>query len=72
MSGDPARPFRAALVLALALPIGLPAAALAQGRDIEVGAFVTALADIDPQDGSFRIVLYAWFNDPAGKFEVSR
>jgi hypothetical protein len=30
------------------------------------------LADINPSGGSFRVVLYVWFNDPAGRFNVER
>jgi hypothetical protein len=67
---DALRPAAVALTLIVVLLVG--AAARAQGRDIEVGAFVTSLSDINPDDGSFRIVFYAWFNDPAGQFDIER
>ena len=51
---------------------GLSGGAAAQPRDVEVGAFVSSISDINPSDGSFRVVLYAWFNDPAGRFNVER
>ena len=51
---------------------GLSGGAAAQPRDVEVGAFVSSLSDINPSDGSFRVVLYVWFNDPAGRFNVER
>jgi hypothetical protein len=64
-----------ALRLLAVLLVGLAAltgAALAQPRDVEVGAFVTSLSDVDPNDGTFRIVFYVWFNDPAGRFDLER
>ena len=33
---------------------------------------MSSLSDINPSGGSFRVVLYAWFNDPAGRFNVER
>ncbi|MBP7001966.1 hypothetical protein [Amaricoccus sp.] len=41
-------------------------------RDVEVGAFVSSLSDINPEAGTFRISFYAWFNDPAGRFDIHR
>ncbi len=66
---------RSAFGLALAallLLAGLPGTAAAQPREVEVGAFVSSLSDINPSGGSFRVVLYVWFNDPAGRFNVER
>jgi hypothetical protein len=64
---------RLALTLAaLLLLAGLPGFAAAQPRDVEVGGFVSSLSDINPSGGSFRVVLYVWFNDPAGRFNVER
>jgi hypothetical protein len=33
---------------------------------------VTSVSDIDSGEGTFRIALYAWFNDPAGRFDLAR
>lgn len=65
---------RALLLLLAALLLGpIPGGtAAAQQRDVEVGAFVNDLKDIDPDNGSFRIAFYAWFNDPAGRFDIRR
>ena len=57
---------------ALLLLAGLPGIPAAQPRDVEVGGFVSSLSDINPSGGSFRVVLYVWFNDPAGRFNVER
>jgi hypothetical protein len=70
ISRPPARLLFATLGLAWVALLGLPAPAGA--RDVEVGVFVTSLSDVSPDDGSFRIALYVWFNDPAGTFEVER
>jgi hypothetical protein len=59
-------------IAALLTLAGFAGSAAAQPRDVEVGAFVSSLSDINPSDGSFRVVLYAWFNDPAGRFNVER
>ncbi len=48
------------------------AGAYAQARDVSVGAFVTSVSDVNSNDGTFRIAFYAWFNDPAGRFELER
>jgi len=61
-----------AFVLTLAALLLLPGSAAAQPRDVEVGVFVSSLSDINPSEGSFRVVLYAWFNDPAGRFNIER
>lgn len=45
---------------------------MAQDREISVGAFVTSISDVNPDESTFRIAFYAWFNDPAGKFELER
>lgn len=67
------RPIRALLLLAaLVLGPALGGTAAAKSRDVEVGAFVTGLRDINSNDGSFRIAFYAWFNDPAGSFDINR
>lgn len=58
----------AALILLAAL--SLPFAASA--RQVEVGAYVTSLSDVNPPDGSFRINFFIWFNDPEGKFDIVR
>ena len=50
--------------------LSAPAPALA--REVSVGAFVTSISDIDPAAGTFRIAFYAWFNDPAGRFDPER
>jgi len=57
-------------LIVLGLPWG--AGALAQGRDIQAGGFVTSLSDVKPNDGSFSIGLYIWFLDPAGSFDIER
>ena len=57
-------------LIVLGLPWG--AGALAQGRDIQAGGFVTSLSDVKPNDGSFSIGLYIWFLDPAGTFDIER
>lgn len=62
---------RAGLAALLAV-LSLAGAAAAQPRDVETGVFVTSLSDINPGAGTFRIALYAWFNDPAGRFDVHR
>ena len=64
------RPASVMLALLAALLVG--AAGRAQDRDIEVGAYVSSLSDIRPDDGSYRVVLFAWFNDPAGRFDATR
>ena len=60
------------LGLAIAALLTLAGGAAAQPRDVEVGGFVSSLSDINPSGGSFRVVLYVWFNDPAGRFNVER
>ena len=57
---------RASAVAALA------GSAAAQPRDVEVGAFVTSISDINPDEGTFRIAFYVWVNDPAGRFDLER
>lgn len=59
---------RIAVLLWLALIAPIHAAA----REVEVGAYVTSLSDIDARDGSFRIAFYVWFNDPEGRFDIAR
>ena len=59
-------------VAALLMLASLAGGAAAQPRDVEVGGFVSSLSDINPSGGSFRVVLYVWFNDPAGRFNVER
>ena len=75
MIGRLPRPAGTTLGLAVAALLtlaGLAGGAAAQPRDVEVGGFVSSLSDINPSGGSFRVVLYVWFNDPAGRFNVER
>jgi hypothetical protein len=60
-----------AALLLLCLP-GFVCPATAQQREISVGAFVTSISDVTPEEGTYRIAFYAWFNDPAGKFDLQR
>lgn len=46
--------------------------AAGQGREIEAGAYVTSISQINSDEGSFRISLYVWFNDPDGTFDIQR
>lgn len=67
----PALPLRPLVLLWLALA-GLAGAVQAQPREVRVGAYVTSISDVDVRDGRFRIVFFAWFNDPTGKFDLER
>ena len=53
------------VVLALCLQVG---AAAADPREVRFGAFITSISDLDPDDGSFRMVGYIWTVDPAARF----
>jgi hypothetical protein len=35
---------------------------------VRFGAFITSISDLDPDDGSFRMVGYIWTVDPAARF----
>jgi hypothetical protein len=60
------------LCCAAVVAIAAVAAAGAQPREVRAGAFVTSVSDIDASEGTFRIAFYAWFHDPAGRFELER